>query len=277
MTEPIKVFVSYAHKDKNSEKIKDDLSKYSGVRGIKLIYDTEEVGHADRITDFIKNKLIKGDHIILVFNAAYFNSHYCMRELLGIWKRGKEFYDRCTYPIITENWTLIDVTKVKEIWKDHENKDRLPEDFFKEIDKLIEFENQRNKSSFSKIDSENYAPLLDRIVKIPAWINKVHERSEKWVLNEKSRRFLLNNDEIDKFRRDMQDSILLLQNETVKQFLDASLEASVENRRTKSRMAIAIAIAIAITITMIVILHILLPDINSLNRSKEELQKQYNV
>jgi len=115
MVEAVRVFVSYAHKDKNSQEIKRDLLEYSKLRGIDLIIDTDVMEHGNSIESFIDDELVKGGHIILVFSKAYFNSHYCMRELLGIWRRGREIYRDRTHPILTEDSKLIDLNDLKEV------------------------------------------------------------------------------------------------------------------------------------------------------------------
>ncbi len=221
MVEAVRVFVSYAHKDKNSQEIKRDLLEYSKLRGIDLIIDTDVMEHGNSIESFIDDELVKGGHIILVFSKAYFNSHYCMRELLGIWRRGREIYRDRTHPILTEDSKLIDLNDLKEVWKYHNDKDRLHQDFPREIDELIAFENQRNKIELSKLKLQHYAPLFDRIVEIPEWLSEIHKRCDKWILTKKNE-FLLENSEIIKLYQELRNSSLLLQNEIVKKFLDAS-------------------------------------------------------
>ena len=102
-TQPIKSFVSYSWTVEKDTKIVTELSKLCQERGIELIRDETAMKHGDQIHQFME-KLTGSEHIITIFSKPYFESQWCMFELLTIYQKGN-FKER-THPIIADGCDL---------------------------------------------------------------------------------------------------------------------------------------------------------------------------
>ena len=107
MSDPVKVFVSYSWSTEKETHIVDDLGKLCPQRGITLIRDNDTLKHGDLIEEFMK-ELSKGDHVITIFSKPYFESKWCMYELLRIYQKG-DFQQR-SHPVIADDCNLQDRT-----------------------------------------------------------------------------------------------------------------------------------------------------------------------
>lgn len=81
----VSVYVSYAWKVEEQNRLVDKLGEACAARGIELRRDKTSIGYGDSIRQFM-NEIGAGRHVILVLSAAYFKSAYCMYELRQIYE-----------------------------------------------------------------------------------------------------------------------------------------------------------------------------------------------
>ena len=182
MSESINVFVSYSWGVEKDTQIVDELGKLCQQRGIQLIRDNKALKHGDLIKKFM-DELTKGDHVITVFSKPYFESKWCMYELLRIYQRG-DFQQR-THPVIADDCNLQDrkyrLGLIKYWQAQHDNvKDdiqdldqalvvdeindrKLFRDFYQNINELLNFAAGRLTTPLAELQEQNYTQLLDRI------------------------------------------------------------------------------------------------------------------
>jgi TIR domain len=96
MSESINVFVSYSWGVEKDTQIVEELDSLCQQRGIRLIRDNKTLKHGDLIEKFME-ELTKGNHVITVFSKPYFESKWCMYELLRIYQRGD--FEQRTHPV----------------------------------------------------------------------------------------------------------------------------------------------------------------------------------
>ena len=129
------------------------------------------------------DELTKGDHVITVFSKPYFESKWCMYELLRIYQRG-DFQQR-THPVIADDCNLQDrkyrLGLIKYWQAQHDNvKDdiqdldqalvvdeindrKLFRDFYQNINELLNFAAGRLTTPLAELQKQNYTQLLDCI------------------------------------------------------------------------------------------------------------------
>lgn len=103
MSESINVFVSYSWAVERDTKIVEELGRLCQERGINLIRDNNTLKHGELIENFMK-ELSKGGHVITIFSKPYFESKWCMYELLSIYQRGD--FEQRTHPVIADDCDL---------------------------------------------------------------------------------------------------------------------------------------------------------------------------
>ncbi len=179
VSESINVFVSYSWAMEKETNIVDDLGKLCPQRGITLIRDNDTLKHGDLIEEFMK-ELSKGDHVITIFSKPYFQSKWCMYELLKIYQRG-DFQER-THPVIADECDLQDEDyrlQVVNFW--HEQfetaEDKLKKydplsvsgeykhlklyrDIYRNINEILNFAAGRVTTPLAELQKQNYEQLL---------------------------------------------------------------------------------------------------------------------
>ena len=182
MSESINVFVSYSWGVEKDTQIVEDLDSLCQQRGINLIQDNKTLKHGDFIKKFM-DELSKGEHVITVFSKPYFESKWCMYELLCIYQPG-DFGQR-THPVIADDCDLKDQDyrlKLVDFWRERFEltQDKLKKydtltvqseyrhvelyrDIYQNINKLVNFAADRVTHSLTELKKQNYAQLLDRI------------------------------------------------------------------------------------------------------------------
>jgi hypothetical protein len=93
----VSVYVSYAWKEEEQNRLVDKLGEACAAREIELLRDREQIGYGDSILQFMK-EIGAGGHVVLVLSEAYFKSEYCMYELRQIYEN-RDFRKR-VYPIV---------------------------------------------------------------------------------------------------------------------------------------------------------------------------------
>jgi hypothetical protein len=93
----VSVYVSYAWKEEEQNRLVDKLGKACAARGIKLRRDKTSIGYGDSIRQFM-DQIGAAGHVVLVLSEAYFKSDYCMYELRQIYEN-KAFRQRVS-PIV---------------------------------------------------------------------------------------------------------------------------------------------------------------------------------
>ena len=182
MTNPVKVFVSYSWEQEKQTRVVDELEELCRQRNIQLIRDKNEIQHGDLIRDFM-DRLAGGEHVITLFSDAYFNSTWCMYELLTTWQRGN-FKDR-THPIKIDDINLQDDDyriNLTDLWKakfqsaeaklagrdptvfiEEQKRVKLCRDIYQNINELINFAANRLTTPLDQLKEKQYAQILDKI------------------------------------------------------------------------------------------------------------------
>ncbi|HND80362.1 MAG TPA: toll/interleukin-1 receptor domain-containing protein [Accumulibacter sp.] len=83
----VSVYVSYAWKEEEQNRLVDKLEQACPARGITLQRDKRRIGYGDSIHQFM-NEIGAAGHVVLVLSEAYFTSDYCMYELRRIYEKG---------------------------------------------------------------------------------------------------------------------------------------------------------------------------------------------
>jgi hypothetical protein len=178
----VNVFVSYSWGVERDTGIVDELEKHCKSRHIRLLRDNNQIKHGELIQQFM-DKLTGGEHVITVFSKLYFQSKWCMYELLTTWQRG-DFQQR-THPIIADDCDLQDKKfrlSLIDYWEeqfeaakadladrdpllvlDEHEEVKLYRDIHQNINKLVKFAASRLTKSLADLKAQNYAPLLDNI------------------------------------------------------------------------------------------------------------------
>lgn len=97
MSSMVSIYVSYAWKEEEQNRLVDRLGEACAARGIELWRDKTSIGYGDSIRQFM-DEIGTGRHVVLVLSEAYFKSPYCMYELRQIYEN-KAFRQRVT-PIV---------------------------------------------------------------------------------------------------------------------------------------------------------------------------------
>lgn len=121
----VSVYVSYAWKEEEQNRLVDKLDEACTARGIELVRDTGHIRYGESIRAFM-DKLAQAEHIVLVLSDAYFRSEYCMFELCGIYQH-RSFADfrKRVHPVVLRGTHLHDpVERIKfvEHWIDKKGK-----------------------------------------------------------------------------------------------------------------------------------------------------------
>lgn len=182
MTNKKAVFVSYSWAVEDETNIVDEIETLCPARDIDLIRDRNELKHGDLIDDFMQ-RLSGGEHIITVFSNPYFQSIWCMYELVEIWK-SKKFQQR-THPVIADDCDLQSARyrmDTVEYWVEKYQKldqllkgrdpSLLVEEFKKlkllrnisqEANDIMNFAAGRVTTKLSELRDQQYAQILDQI------------------------------------------------------------------------------------------------------------------
>lgn len=177
----INVFISYSWRVERETGVVAELEKLCPEH-IHLIRDENTIRHGEMIQAFM-DKLTGGEQVITVFSKPYFQSPWCMHELLRIWQKG-DFQQR-THPIIADDCDLQALSyrlEVVDYWQaEHENMQQLlaerdPALFVDEYErlnmirdisqaanKLMNFAAGRLTTPLAELRAQHYAPLLDNI------------------------------------------------------------------------------------------------------------------
>ena len=178
----VKVFVSYSWATEQDTGIVDQLEQLCPPRGIQLIRDKNVLVHGASIDKFM-GELSEGDHVITIFSKPYFESTWCMYELLKIYQKGR--FETRTHPIIADDCDLQNEDyrlAVSDFWKDklkkaeqmlegRDPKDVLEEhkrvinlrDIKQKINEIQNFAAYRVNTPLTILQTQNYAQLLDNI------------------------------------------------------------------------------------------------------------------
>lgn len=96
----VSVYVSYAWKEEEQNRLVDKLGEACAARGIELRRDKTSIGYGDSIRQFM-DEIGAGGHVVLVLSEAYFKSDYCMYELRQIYEN-KAFRQRVNPIVLSE-------------------------------------------------------------------------------------------------------------------------------------------------------------------------------
>ena len=178
----VNVFVSYSWRVEGETGIVAELEKHCPPRSIRLLRDNNEIRHGELIREFM-DKLTGGEHVITIFSKPYFQSVWCMYELLRTWQKG-DFQQR-THPIIADDCDLQDMAyrigvvdywvaehaKIRKLLEgrdpalfvDEYEKANIIRDISQNASKLMNFAAGRLTTPLVELRARDYAPLLDGI------------------------------------------------------------------------------------------------------------------
>ena len=79
----VSVYVSYAWKEEEQNRLVDKLELACAARGIEVRRDQKAINYGDSIRQFM-DRIGAAGHVVLILSDAYFKSEYCMYELRRI-------------------------------------------------------------------------------------------------------------------------------------------------------------------------------------------------
>jgi hypothetical protein len=178
----LNTFVSYSWDVEHGTGIVAELEKHCQSRNIRLLRDNNEIKHGELIQQFM-DKLTGGEHVITVFSKPYFQSPWCMYELLKTWQKGD--FEQRTHPIIADDCDLQDafyrIGVVKHWVAEHEKirqlldgqdaslfveefkKANMLRDISQNANELMNFAAGRLTTPLKQLKAKQYAQLLDPI------------------------------------------------------------------------------------------------------------------
>jgi hypothetical protein len=202
VSDPVNVFVSYSWGVERDTGIVDELEALCPARNIRLIRDKNTLQHGDLIEQFM-NELTGGEHVITVFSKPYFQSRWCMYELLKTWQKG-DFQPR-THPIIADDCDLQDaeyrigvvkhwIAEHQKIWRLLDGQDPSPyveeikkanllRDISQNASELMNFAAGRLTTPLADLRAQNYAQLLDNIALLIVECPHLPRRADSEFLN----------------------------------------------------------------------------------------------
>lgn len=113
----VSVYVSYAWKEEEQNRLVDKLEQACTARGIELRRDTGTLHYGDSIRQFM-DEIGAGRHVVLVLSDTYFKSDYCMYELCRI-HENRDFRKR-VHPIVLSGTRIhrpLDRIPYLEYWQ----------------------------------------------------------------------------------------------------------------------------------------------------------------
>jgi hypothetical protein len=176
------VYVSYSRTAEKQTPVVDSLSESCRAHRLDFRRDKERLKHGNLIRAFM-DEIGSSGNIVPIFSRCYFESEYCMYELLQVWKAGN-FHQRI-HPVSLGDIRLDDV-KVQldlvDYWKkktedlqEELNKRDLANtiplqtrrivyaDIYRHINELMAFVSNMNILPLDTLRQQNFAPLLERI------------------------------------------------------------------------------------------------------------------
>lgn len=91
-----KIYISYAHAGKGKH-VTESLDKAFQARNVLILRDEREVGYKESFGEYMK-QLGAGDHVIVVIDKPYLESHNCMYELIEVYKN--EHFRERIFPVV---------------------------------------------------------------------------------------------------------------------------------------------------------------------------------
>ena len=119
----VKVFVSYSWRIPESVQIVNDLEVPARARSIRLLRDKKEIKLGEYINEFMQ-QIADAEHVAAVLSKPYFESEFCLWELLHLYQKKRE--GQTIYPILIDNIDLSDTSPVVAFWKN--KRDRLQQE-----------------------------------------------------------------------------------------------------------------------------------------------------
>ena len=113
------VFVSYSWRIAASVKVVDDLEIPANERSIELLRDKKEIKLGEYISEFMQ-KIANAKQVIVVLSKPYFESEYCLWELLELHRKRRD--EQTIYPILVDDINLSDSSHIIEFWKSERDK-----------------------------------------------------------------------------------------------------------------------------------------------------------
>lgn len=114
----VKVFVSYSWRIPESVKVVDDLETRASERSIKLLRDKKEIKLGEYISEFMQ-KIADAEHVAVVLSEPYFESEYCLWELLHLYQKKRD--GQTIYPILVDDIDLSDSSTAVAFWKNKQD------------------------------------------------------------------------------------------------------------------------------------------------------------
>jgi len=182
LTGKVAVYVSYSWTAEERVPVLEDLAAACRSEGLEFQRDTERLKHGDLIRTFM-DEIGAAGNIVPVFSREYFQSEYCMYELLQVWKSGG-FHQRI-HPVRLGDIRLDDVDTQLEFidyWRDKaadlrakligrdaavtielQRRNIVYADIYRHINELMAFVSNMNILPLDSLRQDRLRPLLERI------------------------------------------------------------------------------------------------------------------
>ncbi len=210
MSDPVKVFVSYSWSVEAQTRLVERLAAQCNLHGIQLIQDAKTMQPGERISQFMA-RIAGASHVIAVFSQRYFESEYCLYELMQVLQH--KGLEQRIYPILADDLKISDLTTRREcirFWEkrvaDEVNEVggiepgdapgqhkqlNLYKEFVIKVDGLMERAGDILATQAKTLEEKQYATLLDLIRPLyqipPAAIFQPAQSDQSFMLAIKTR------------------------------------------------------------------------------------------
>ena len=182
MAGSLNLFVSYSWGVEEETRVLDEIAKLCVERNISLIRDQHVLKHGDPITRFMET-LAGGHHILLVLSKRYFESRWCMYELMRTYQNSH--FSRSVHVLIADDCTVRgddnyhanvvvfwgqELAKAQQRFPNKSQEYRhltLYEDIKQFVERLLGYVSGMNVLPFPLLQQGNYATILDKISPLP--------------------------------------------------------------------------------------------------------------
>ena len=158
----VSVYVSYAWKEEEQNRLVDKLGEACAARGIELRRDINRIGYGDSIRQFM-DEIGDGRHVVLVLSEAYYKSESCMYELLKI-HQNRDFRKRVNPVVLsgTQFRKPIDRVPYIEFWNNETANLQAALNRIRDSTHILELQKALNYyADFRRLMSELLSDLAD--------------------------------------------------------------------------------------------------------------------
>lgn len=191
------VYISYSWSAENEQPLVEEIGAALRAAGLDFRRDVERIGYGESIKKFM-HELGAAGNIVTVLSPAYFQSEYCMYELLLIWKSGN--FSRRAHPVCLETLALDDAgfqSGIIDYWHskasdmranltsidpgatlDLQKRATVCAEIYREIGSIMPSLASTNCLSLKTLQAQKFQPLIGRIRPSSSSPSQAEQRSQ---------------------------------------------------------------------------------------------------